>query len=322
MADFFLHNLLGRTIVAYIIVYGIPLMIPILFIKMVGLKGLRNMFAYDGKNTVIHRLDPRIKVLYPVTMGALSVFLNWNWVYALFAVTLIPWILVRPSGARLKILINMTLVPALGEIWQAGLFFTGRANELVYAFPWTISWVGTAGLSTLGLQYGAEQAGRFLVTVSASLLLIFTTDQSEIVWACMKMKMPVKMGFAISVGLRFLPEMFERLSILMQSMEVRGYSFTKPQHWWDFNGLVVYVKRLATALPLITVPLIVGSLRGTDVMAMVADSRAFGAYKTRSAFEVHRTTSEDKIAWAAYASIIAAVFFITILHIGNRTTFG
>jgi energy-coupling factor transport system permease protein len=316
---FLFHTLIGQTLIGYILMFTIPTMIPLSFVKLVGLKGIRNILTYEAKDTILHRLDPRIKVLYPVTMGVLSIFLNWSWVYGLFALTIIPWIMLRPTLTRLRILIVLTIVPALGSVWSQGMFYTDPHEQMIFAFPWTLSWMGTPGLSLYGLQFGLQQGGRFLVTISAALLLIFTTETSDIVWACMKMKLPLKLGFALSAALRFLPLMFARVTILLQAVEIRGYDFSLPKHWWKVWEIADYLKRVVVALPLITIPLLINSLRETDIMAMVADARAFGAYKERGTLKVHTTTLEDKFGWAVYALLIATVAVLVVSGIAPRS---
>jgi energy-coupling factor transport system permease protein len=85
------HTFGGQTLVAYGITFIVPLIGPALFLRFVGVKGLRNVLTYEASDTPVHRLDPRLKLLYPVLIGVLSVMLDWQWTYALFGLTLVPW---------------------------------------------------------------------------------------------------------------------------------------------------------------------------------------------------------------------------------------
>src|SRR5215469_16674828 len=64
-----LHSLLVRTVISNLLVFTVPLLLPIAFFKLVGLGGLRELVTYEAKDTPLHRLDPRLKVLYPIAMG-------------------------------------------------------------------------------------------------------------------------------------------------------------------------------------------------------------------------------------------------------------
>jgi energy-coupling factor transport system permease protein len=290
------HTLTGQTVVAYVITFVVPLISPFLFLRFVGLKGLRNVLSYEAADTPVHRLDPRLKLLYPLLISVLSVLLDWEWTYVLFGLTLIPWALLRPSGERIRVLMVIIVSPALLGAWSQGLYYTTPNDHLIFAFPVTMAWVGTAGLSTAGLVYGAHQAARGLVTASAALVLIFTTGPSDVVWATTRLLAPQRLGLAISVGVRFLPHILERHNTVMRAAEVRGYDFTPPGRWWHLRQLWDYGLRMVRVLPLLTVPILIGTLRGTEQMALVADSRAFAVNKRRTTYREVVWTRNDRIA--------------------------
>lgn len=319
IAQFFLHTLLGSTILGYFLIFSVPTILPVLFIKLIGFKGLRHLFSYEPRQSVIHRLDPRLKVLYPVLIGILSIFLNWDFVYYLVVFTLIPWMLLRPSPARLRVIITMAGIPVIGAIWSQGLFYTegNSLRHLLFVFPPTLTWLGTPGLSSTGLLYGAQQAGRTLAGVLAALILLFTTTPSEVVWAFYKFRMPAAAGLAFSAALRFLPQMLERMTILIQVVQVRGYDLTVPR-WWEYHLWPGYIWRVFTCIPVITIPLLIGALRTTSVMAMVVDARAFGSHTQRNTLKEHQPGLADRLALVSLIALSLAVLLIVVLHIGNR----
>ncbi len=319
LGQFFLQNIVGRTILGYLLMFVVPLMLPVIFVRLVGIQGLRNLFSYEPKGSIIHGLDPRLKILYPFVITTLSVFLNWNFVFFLLIFTIIPWVLMRTSAQRLRVVLTMVLTPALGLIWSQGLFYTqGNVfHHLIVAFPSTISWFGSPGLSSTGLFYGAEQAGRVIVGASASFILLFTTKTSEIIWAFYKFRMPAAVGLAFTAALRFVPQLAERMTVLLQAMQVRGYDLTVPR-WWQFVAWPGYIGRVFACIPIVTVPLLIDSLRSTSVMAMVADARAFGAKPERTALREHHVNRADIIATSALGALIVIVMLLVVLHIGNR----
>ncbi|QQE78208.1 energy-coupling factor transporter transmembrane protein EcfT [Alicyclobacillus sp. SO9] len=319
-----LHTLWVRTIIGYLLLFTIPLILPALFIKLVGFKGLRNLLSYESRQTFVHRLDPRIKIIYPLCVGILSVFLNWKFVYGLLFVTVIPWVLLRPSSQRLRVLLTMTLAPAIGMVWQQGMYHTTTGeplSDLLFKLPPTLSWLGTPGLQRSGTVYGLQEAGRMLVASSSSFLLIMTTKPSDIIWAYKSFRLPATVGLVVSVALRFLPKMFERMTTLLQAMEVRGYSFDAPA-WYQVYLWPNYIVRMLVSIPTVTIPLLIGSLRETAVMAMVVDARAFGSTKVPTTYRQYQLTAADKSAWAALAILCIVIILLLIFHIGNRHVIG
>jgi energy-coupling factor transport system permease protein len=69
---------------------------------------------------------------------------------------------------------------------------------------------------------------------------------------------------------------------------------------------------------LITVPLLVGTLRGTATMAMVADARGFGANQRRGSLRVHKTTAVDVGGYIILVSLVLGALILNHLHIGAR----
>jgi energy-coupling factor transport system permease protein len=312
------NSLLGRTIISYLLIFTVPTLAPVAFVKLVGFKGLRHLFSYEPKPSLIHRLDPRLKVIYPVMIGALSVFLNWDFVYGLALVTLIPWIILRPSAQRTRVVATLALVPVIGIIWQQGLFYTiNNQGHMLYVFPATLSWLGTPGLSSSGLQYGLQQGGRTLSAVLASLILLFATTPSEVVWAFYKFHLPAQAGLAFTAAIRFIPQLVERMTVLIQVVQVRGYDLTIPR-WWQVYRWPGYLGRALGLLPIVTIPLLINALRNTSITAMVVDARAFGAFPKRGAVRVHRVTFADVLGWMILLLLTVGVIVLNVLHLATR----
>lgn len=69
---------------------------------------------------------------------------------------------------------------------------------------------------------------------------------------------------------------------------------------------------------LITVPLLVGTLRGTTTMAMVADARGFGAARRRGSLKQHQIAAIDIWGYAVLIALVATALVLNYLHIGAR----
>jgi energy-coupling factor transport system permease protein len=313
-----MSSLLARTVISYLLVFAVPLILPIAFFRLVGLGGLRELVTYEAKDTPLHRLDPRLKVLYPIAMGVLSILLSWKFMLIVFGLSVLPWIWLRPSRGRIRVLMVMVIGPALAGFWSQGLYYLPNPPiHFLYQFPWTISWLGSPGITTYGMVFGLEQTARVLVTVSTSMLILVTTDVSDFSWAFERFRMPPQVGFALTAALRFLPEMISRTTLVLRAVELRGYDLSRPR-WFQVPDWPDYVRRLARCVVLITVPLLVGTLRGTTTMAMVADARGFGANRRRGSLRIHKITAVDVWGYIILVALVTAALVLNHLHIGAR----
>ncbi len=313
-----MSSLLARTVVSYLLVFAVPLALPVAFVKLVGLGGLRELVTYEARDTPLHRLDPRLKVLYPVAMGVLSILLTWSFMLIVFALSIVPWIWLRPSRQRVRVLMVMVIGPALAGFWSQGLYYLPNPPiHYLYQFPWTISWMGSPGITSYGLVFGLEQTARVLVTVSTSMMILVTTDVSDFTWAFERFGAPPQVGFALTAALRFLPEMISRTSLVLRAVELRGYDLSRPR-WFQVIQWPDYAKRVARCVGLITVPLLVGTLRGTTTMAMVADARGFGANRRRGSLRVHKLAAVDYWGYGVLITLVLTAFVLNHFHIGAR----
>jgi energy-coupling factor transport system permease protein len=313
-----MQNILVRTILSYLILFGTPMLLPVLFIKLVGLGGIRDLVTYEPRDTPLHKLDPRLKVLYPIGMGTLSIILNWDFMLIVFGLTIIPWFWLKPSRAKIRVLMVLVIGPAIAGFWSQGLYYLPPAPiHFLWQFPWTLSWMGSPGITTYGMVFGLQQTARVLVTVSTSMLILISTDVGDFTWAFERFRMPPAVGFAMTAALRFLPEMVARTTLVLRAVELRGYDMSRPR-FVQFTKWPDYVRRLSRAIVIITVPLLVGSLRGTTTMAMVADARGFGVNRRRGSLVEHPTTKYDIAGYVILVGLVVTAIVLRIFHIGAR----
>jgi len=313
-----MSNLLVRTILSYLIIFVPPLILPWMFIKLVGLGGLRDLVTYEARDTPLHKLDPRLKVLYPVAMGILSIVLNWDFMLIVFGLSVIPWFWLKPSRAKVRVLMVMVIGPALTGFWSQGLYYLPPSPiHYIYQFPWTISWMGSPGITAYGMVFGLQQSARVLVTVSTSMLILVSTDVGDFTWAFERFRMPPQVGFALTAALRFLPDMISRTTLVLRAVELRGYDMSRPR-WFQVRLWPDYVKRLSRCIVIITVPLLVGSLRGTATMAMVADARGFGVNRRRGSLQEHPLTKYDIGGYVILVLLVGGAIVLNHFRIGAR----
>jgi energy-coupling factor transport system permease protein len=313
-----MHNIFVWTLVAYLILFGTPMILPVMFIKLVGLGGLRDLVTYEARDTPLHKLDPRLKVLYPIAMGVLSIVLNWDFMLIVFGLSVLPWFWLRPSRNKVRVLMVMVIGPALAGFWSQGLYYLPPPPiHYIYQFPWTLSWMGSPGITSYGMVFGLQQSARVLVTVSTSMLILISTDVGDFTWAFERFRMPPQVGFALTAALRFLPDMISRTTLVLRAVELRGYDMSRPR-WFQVRLWPDYVKRLSRCIVIITVPLLVGSLRGTATMAMVADARGFGVNKRRGSLQEHPLTKYDIGGYVILVVLVGGAIVLNHFRIGAR----
>ena len=120
------------------------------------------MTAYFDRPTIVHALDPRVKIAGSVVVSLLAILLGRPLLLGgLFAITLCAWYLVRPPWARLRLLLVLVATTVLGTMISQGFFYGFEPRtELLTLLP-------GVSLCGEGVVYGAIVSLRLLAVLSA-----------------------------------------------------------------------------------------------------------------------------------------------------------
>lgn len=222
------------------------------------------MIAYLEGPSPIHILDPRIKIAWSVAVSLLAVVFRQPWFLAsLFAITLLPWCLVRPPLSRLRFLLAAVGTTVFGTTLSQGFFYTLEPRtELLKVLP-------GLSLSAEGLWYGGVVALRLLAVLAAGTLVVFTTHPADLILALTKLGLPHWFSFMLTLALRFLPETIEQAKRILVAQQLRGMGG---------RGLLSAARQFR----LLVVPLVTTLLRSARQIAMAVEVRAYSARRVPS----------------------------------------
>ena len=175
---------------------------------------LKNLLfgQYKYKNSLVHMLDPRLKLLYIIALSILVFIIKEPFKILTFSFFIA--IIIVLSKLEVKYLIK-GLRP---------FFFIFVFILVMYAV-----------FSRNQLEQGIIALWRFLMLVVISLILTFTTTISSLVTAIEKLIKPLKIlnikprnvAVMISITIRFVPVMFLNLEKLKEAMISRLANFKK-----------------------------------------------------------------------------------------------
>lgn len=234
---------------------------------------LRDMFQYHDADTLVHRVDPRAKLGWVVTVSVLVMMLGHPVLLGgLFLIALFPWILAHPPLRKFRILLLLLAISLTGTMITQGFFYYWEPKTvLLTLIPPGLPLLGriTGGLYLYreGLIYGAIQSLRFLSAITTGLLIVLTTHPSDLLLGATRLRVPPKFAFMLTVALRFLPLMIEETKRILVAQQVRGLRF---------NGFRGVMRGFGLAL----VPLVIGALRRARQLALAAEVRAFQGDRT------------------------------------------
>ncbi len=255
---------------------------------------------YFPGDTVVHRLDPRTKLLLVIIyiVGLLN-SVGWASYAFVILVTALSMAIskIKPRSALkgLKPLVIIIILTAVLNI-----FYTD-GTPIVEG--WIITWEGIERAVMMSLRIILLIVGTFMLTYTTSPIAL--TDGLEIMMGPLKkIKIPVhEMSMMMSMALRFIPTLIEETDKIMSAQKARGADF-------DSGNLFQRAKAL---LPIL-VPLFVSAFRRADELAVAMESRCYHGGEGRTRMKQLKMQGIDAWALVLGAMFLSAIF--TMKHFG------
>lgn len=256
---------------------------------------------YYQANSVIHRLDPRVKLMGTLVF-IISLFLGSTpWKYAVAAVFLA--VVIKMSRVPLKFIVK-GLKAIVVIIMISALFnlFLTTGDKLVSFWIFTIT--------RQGLELAIFMIIRLIFLIMGSSIMTLTTTPNNLTDGLEKgmgflryIKVPVhEIALMMSIALRFIPILIEETDKIMKAQMARGADFE--------SGNII---RRAKAMVPILVPLFISAFRRANDLAMAMEARCYNGSKGRTKMKPLKYAGRDYLAYLVLAIYLGAIIAIMIL---------
>ena len=258
--------------------------------------------------SVMHRLDPRMKIIIAIAYIVAS-FLCKNVIsFALLLVSAFALILI--SRIPIKIVLKSIKAIIFIMIFTAVLnvFWTkGEADELLLS--WNFIQIYVSGI------YNAI----FIVVriiamiIGTSIFLTYTTTPIQLTDAIEQLLSPLKLlhvpvhefAMMMTIALRFIPTIVEETEKIMAAQKARGADFT--------NGSLA---KRAKALVPVLIPLFISAFRRAGELATAMTCRCYRGGKGRTKLNVLKFSYRDFLALFMIAAFIAGIVLLNVFAPG------
>ena len=252
---------------------------------------------YFPGNSVIHRLDPRTKLIMLVVY-IVALFMAVSWVsYGIMAAFLIWAIKISTIPPKSIVKGMKPLVMILVFTGVLNLFFTtGEGTPLVS--------VGFLTIYAEGISRAFFMVIRILMLISGTFLLTYTTSPialtdglESLMGPLKKVGVPVhELSMMMCIALRFIPTLIEETDKIMCAQKARGADFE--------NGSLT---DRAKALIPILVPLFISAFRRADELATAMECRCYHGGDGRTKMKLLRYKRWDYSTFLIGVVLMAGV---------------
>lgn len=256
---------------------------------------------YYQTDSVLHRLDPRVKLVatlcYIISLFIVQSFSGYAaaglFLAAMIALSNVPFrYIIRGMRAIIMILMitvvfNLLLTP----------------GEVLVSF-WKLQ------ITREGLSFAVKMAVRLIFLIIGSSLMTLTTTPNQLTDALESLLGPMKkihvpvheIAMMMSIALRFIPILMEETDKIEKAQMARGA---------DFESKSV-IKRIKSMVPLL-VPLFISAFRRANDLAMAMEARCYHGGEGRTKMKPLIYQKRDRIAYVILCAYLAVCILLRIL---------
>lgn len=253
-----------------------------------------------AETTIIHRLDPRVKIAMLLITGVIIVFLdNPILLAALLAGALAAMFVARLTLVKLKVAGVVVVLGLWGAVFSQALFYeqVPRTAIMTIISP-QLPILGpiTKGLYVYqeGVIYGLRQGLRMAAMTTLGLLVCWTTDTRLLLLGLVRMRLPYSLAFMAVTAVRFIPILMQESMQVITASTMRGGS------------------RLSIQL---LSPILANCLRRAGTLAVAVESRAFRSHDRRTYLEEIHLVFGEKVFLGSYILLAVVVAISKISYI-------
>jgi energy-coupling factor transport system permease protein len=253
---------------------------------------------YVAADSVLHRLDPRVK------MGAALLLMAIPFAAPSLGSTLLLSVFVT-AITLLSTAPPLALLRTLRTVFWLGFFmfffhlFTTPGQPLVSLWKITMTWQG--------LLAGMVQIYRLCLLVIIAALLTFTTSPAQLAHGLEallgplgRVGLPVReLAMVLTIALRFVPTLSKEIEKITTAQEARAAEIRSKNPW----------QRVRTWVPMF-VPIFVSAFRRAEELATAMEARGFRGAQHRTRLYQLRLTRPD-----LFASLIILLFGLAVVSL-------
>ncbi len=253
---------------------------------------------YYPASSLIHRLDPRVKIVGTIVF-VMALFMTSQVAAYVLAAVILSGIIIL-SKVPFKFIIK-----GLKPIFFL-ILFTVSINVLFTKGHYIFSLWGI-NISIEGLQSAAFMTSRLIMLIIGSSMMTLTTSPIQLTDGIENLLNPFKkiglpaheLAMMMTIALRFIPTLLEETDKIMKAQMSRGADFETKS-----------LRKKAQSLIPILVPLFINAFRRADELAMAMEARCYRGGENRTRMKQLLYGKRDYLAFLLMIGYLAVMLWI------------
>ncbi|MCX8188375.1 MAG: energy-coupling factor transporter transmembrane protein EcfT [Nitrososphaeria archaeon] len=232
--------------------------------------------VYRRQESIIHSLDPRVKLIISFSLFILSLF----------------------SSTIFEFIILLSAIFLLGVLSKV---LRRMIKTITFSLTFVIMIFVINLLVGYDLIFSIVISLRFIAIISSSSIFFLTSSPDELDLVMRSLHLPYDLIFAFVTAVRFVPVILLDAIQIIDSQRSRGLEIEKGNIF----------KRIRNYIPIL-IPLIVQSIIRSEELAEAMESRAYGFSKKRTSYYTLHFKMKDYLILCLHLMLV--VLFILLVY--------
>ncbi|MBS7339323.1 MAG: energy-coupling factor transporter transmembrane component T family protein [Suilimivivens sp.] len=269
---------------------------------------MSKILSYEEKDTWIHRLSGVSKLIF-FLLWCLTSMLTYDtrvlivmviFSLVIFKISKTEWKQVGAVFKMVMLFLSLNVIAIFLFSPNQGTHIYGTRTVLFHI-------AGPYDLTGEQLFYELNVIIKYFTVIPAVFMFLVTTNPSEFAASMNKVGISYNVGYAISIALRYIPDVQGEFTKIKHAQEARGI---------EMSGKASLISRIKNTASIIF-PLIFSSMDRIDTVSNAMELRGYGKHKKRTWYAEKKLKRNDYLT-IAFSVLFTVVALIITFADGNR----
>lgn len=260
------------------------------------------ILSYLERNSLVHKLTGTTKLIFSLAWSvAAMVTYDTRVLICMLIGSIVIFKISKVKFKDVSVVFGLALVFLLMNNLFVYLFSPEYGVGLYESRTLLFTIAGRYTVTLQQLFYHLNMSLKVLCVVPVALLFIACTDPSEFAASLASIGVSYRVGYSVSLALRYIPDVQREYHNISQAQQARGI---------DLSGKDKFFTRLKNSIAIL-LPLVLSSLNRIETVSNAMELRGFGKNKKRTWYVQRKMKKADWITLFLAVLILVLDFVIT-----------
>ena len=260
------------------------------------------ILSYLERNSLVHKLTGTTKLIFFLAWSvAAMVTYDTRVLICMLIGSIVIFKISKVKFKDVSVVLGLALVFLLMNNLFVYLFSPEYGVGLYESRTLLFTIAGRYTVTLQQLFYHLNMSMKVLCVVPVALLFIACTDPSEFAASLASIGVSYRVGYSVSLALRYIPDVQREYHNISQAQQARGI---------DLSGKDKFFTRLKNSIAIL-LPLVLSSLNRIETVSNAMELRGFGKNKKRTWYVQRKMKKADWLTIFLAVLILVLDFVIT-----------